>query len=453
MKVNFITIGNAIPPSVMNWAYSSAHNLRKHGYEARVFPWFAVLLEENIKLWADRFINPGDYVVFTTEYTFHGFEFDALRHASNYAKARGATIIAVERNYNLHLVPHDVDLSGKYGEDKLVDFLNSKTGKITKIPFNFQESDFVWRKEDGFMPQTTLPIEISRHCVFDCTFCNYPNRGVKWPNRNMEKVKATMDSANALFGTTAFNIMCSTFNDNKEKLKEFFDCVEGTDYEFSAFIRLDLLVKQREFWPLFKKHIRHMCFGVDTLNWETGKTVGKGYNPEKTKEWLLEVREYFDDCLLYSCVIAGMPHTPRDEPAKWIEFFKETNVLDGWHVSPLGVMDGNYEFASTFDKKLEDYGYTREPILDYESRIASNWTRSDGYTYLECLEDTVKWNESRESTPAPFGSILLRPHLSMEHIKSIKVNGRTTTLYTQEHISVLDRMRVGFWRKMGVGVK
>lgn len=335
----------------------------------------------------------------------------------------------------------------------MLDFANVRTGKIKKLPFDIYNSDFVWRKEDGFVSGTSLQVELSRHCIFDCSFCTYPNRGMKnGPNRRMELIKAELDSAKENFGTKHFNLMCSAFNDNKEKLDQFFQAVDGTDYEFSGFIRLDLLMKQKAYWPMFKKHIRHMCFGVDTLNWETGKLIGKGSNPEKVKEWLQEVREYFDDCLLYSCVIAGMPHTAIEEPAQWAEYLKSTKVLDGWHITPLGVMgEADREFGSHFDKNLELYGYTREPIVDYQGRLGSNWTREDGYTYIQAVEDTVGWNENRDSTPAPFGSIMLRAHgFSMEHIKSIRVAGRATTLYTPEHIEMLDRVRLGFWRNMGI---
>lgn len=452
MKVVFFTVGTSTPASVSKWAYSAAHHLRKHNYEAMVFPWFGVLHEHHIEKWADMYLEKGDIVIYTSEYAFHEYEFQAIRSAYAHAKRRGCTVAITERNYNHFKLKYDFDISGKFSEDKILDFVNTQTGRIKRIPFDLATCDFKWRKEDGFVDNTPLHIELSRHCIFDCSFCTYPNRGVKnAPYRDAKLVRAELDSAYELFGTKHHVIMCSTFNDNRPKLESFFEAIDGTEYEFAAFIRLELLMKQKDLWPKFKKHIRHMCFGIDTFNWETGKVIGKGMNPATVRQWMQEVRDYFDDCLLYSCVIAGMPNTPREEPQEWVDFLKSSRVLDGWHITPLGVMaEGDREFGSHFDKNLESYGYTRYPIVDYQGRLASGWVREDGYDYVQATEDTVRWNEFRDSTPAPFGSVMLRTQFSMEHIKSMRVGGRSTTLYTPEHIAMLDRIRLGFWKKAGV---
>lgn len=453
MKVVFITVGTSTPPSVSKWAYNNAHNLRKHGYEAMVFPWFAILNDHNIREWADMYLEKGDILIYTSEYAFHEYEFRALRSAYFNAKRRGCTVAITERNYNHYKLKYDYDLSKKYSEDVVLDFVNSQTGKIKKIPFNLATCDFVWRKEDGFVDNTPLHVELTRHCIFDCAFCTYPNRGqANAPHRSTELIKAELDSAYEHFGTKHHVFMCSTFNDNRPKIESFFNAIDGTEYEFGGFVRLELLMKQKDLWPKFKKHIRHMCFGIDTFNKETGKVIGKGADPEKVKDWMHEVREYFDDSLLYSCVIAGLPHTSREEPQEWVDFLKSSRVLDGWHITPLGVMaEGDREFGSHFDKNLEQYGYERYPVVDYQGRLGSGWKRlSDGYTYEQAVVDTVKWNEDRDSTPAPFGSVMLRTQFSMEEIKNMRVQGRSTTLYTPQHTEMLDRIRIGFWKNMGI---
>lgn len=71
MKVVFLAVGTSTPPSVMRWAYNSAHNLRKHGHEAMVFPWFAVLQEHHIEKFANTYLEPGDVLAFSTEFAFH----------------------------------------------------------------------------------------------------------------------------------------------------------------------------------------------------------------------------------------------------------------------------------------------------------------------------------------------------------------------------------------------
>jgi hypothetical protein len=42
--------------------------------------------------------------------------------------------------------------------------------------FNFRSSKITFTMEDGMIPGETLPLEVSRGCIFNCKFCSYPLR-------------------------------------------------------------------------------------------------------------------------------------------------------------------------------------------------------------------------------------------------------------------------------------
>lgn len=450
MKIVLITSGTTSPT---RWAYTNAHNLRKHGYQATTYSWFSVLKLGDIIKFVKTSIDSGDIICVSDTYVLSHKDVSNFNLLYEAVSRKGCTVALCNSSVNKNVVKHDVDLTGRYKEDQILDFVNSKTGRIKRIPYDFYNCDFVWRAEDNFPPKTALPVEISRHCIFDCNFCAYPNRGAKSaPNRDMALIRRELDSANELFGTKNFSLMCSTFNDSKEKLDNFFSAIDGTDYEFAAFIRIDLLMKQKEYWPLFKKHIKHLCFGIDTLNWESGKAIGKATNPDKMKEWLREVKDYFHDCLTYSCFILGLPFSKPTDGPEWLDYLEESKVLDGYHFNPLGVMgDGDREYNSNFDRNIEKYGYTRTPSTDMWGREIPGWIREDGYSYDDSVAMVDALNARRKSAPLPFSSVMLTPFFGMQRVLDIVVTGTPGKMVNiPEYNAVLDATREGFWYNVGL---
>ena len=68
------------------------------------------------------------------------------------------------------------------------------------------------------------------------------------------------------------------------KLQQIYQAIKtsGVDLRFSAFVRLDLLERFPEQIPLLKKMgLRSVFFGLESLNDESLKVIGKGIKSEK----------------------------------------------------------------------------------------------------------------------------------------------------------------------------
>ena len=76
------------------------------------------------------------------------------------------------------------------------------------------------------------------------------------------------------------------------------DVVETLPWKpyFTGFLRADLLVSR----PKDKEELLRMGFlghfyGIETFNHDTGKIIGKGMNPDKLQQGLIDVRKYLSE--------------------------------------------------------------------------------------------------------------------------------------------------------------
>jgi hypothetical protein len=91
--------------------------------------------------------------------------------------------------------------------------------------FDFVKSSTVWHDSDHIFPGEALPIEISRGCIFNCSFCAYPMNGKKKLDyiRDTELLKQEFQRNYDLYGTTEYLYMDDTHNDSTEKLEQLYD--------------------------------------------------------------------------------------------------------------------------------------------------------------------------------------------------------------------------------------
>lgn len=93
--------------------------------------------------------------------------------------------------------------------------------------FDFNNSQIVWDESDCIRPGEALPIEISRGCIFNCSFCSYPLNGkkkldfIKKPEVLIEEFTRNYEK----FGTTQYIYSDDTHNDSVEKLEMLYEQV------------------------------------------------------------------------------------------------------------------------------------------------------------------------------------------------------------------------------------
>lgn len=314
---------------------------------------------------------------------------------------------AESRKYKSHV---DAYIIG-YGESQLIDLINYWQGKNPFMPvkkldqkcleishdtkgsnYDFSIVPTTYQPEDLVLPGEVLPMEISRGCIFRCKFCSYPLNGKKkWDFIKDSKVLRdeflkNYDNSQ----TTKYIIVDDTFNDSVEKLEIFNDVVQSLPFkiEYGAYIRHDLLSAHPESISLLKDSgLVSATFGIETLNYESGKSIGKGMHPSKTIDFLHQLRSNWPELITSSGFILGLPYDNKETIESMCQTItSKTFPLDGVTIVPLWLNKTSRDtklYFSEFESNWEEHGYSfnTDPL---------NWTK-DELTYKYCLNEAMKY--------------------------------------------------------------
>jgi hypothetical protein len=236
---------------------------------------------------------------------------------------------------------------------------------LTNIATYYQYSDFVQQYE-------RFPLEIGRGCIFKCAFCNFAHIGKKKGTyiRDKESIKAEIIDRYNKYKSTHFYFLDDTFNDSLEKMQMIAEIRQETQipFEFWAYCRLDVLMAQAEMQNLLPElGWKSLTFGIETFNYTSGKAVGKGANPDKLKNFLLDLTQRFPDLDFSINIIAGLPADTREtlyDTANW--FLENPSVAGNVHVIPLEIYNPNdsegRKVTSRISQTPEQFGYEVSPI-------------------------------------------------------------------------------------------
>ena len=218
----------------------------------------------------------------------------------------------------------------------------------------------VFEKNDFIMPGESLPLELSRGCIFKCKFCQYPNIGKDKNdfNRSLHNVKDSLIYNYEMFGTTRYHLTDDTLNSHRERTKELLEITKQLPFkiEFIGYVRLDLL----DIWPEQKDILPEAglisChFGVESLDPESCKQIGKGWGAKNHKTWLPYIKKYWGNDVIINCtLIAGLGKETEKEWKETDDWFRESGI-DDWFYQPLSLH--NSIMMSEFEKNAEQYGY------------------------------------------------------------------------------------------------
>jgi len=239
---------------------------------------------------------------------------------------------------------------------------------ISDLSVDYESRDFISHNE-------TLSLEFSRGCKFACTFCNFPILGVKEDTtRDLANLKFELQRNYDLYGVSNYQVADETLNDRDEKLIKIGNIVKELDFQpnFNAFIRADILFsKPQQLEYLAEARVWGHYYGIETMNHETGKLIGKGMHPDKIKAGLLNTEEYFTKHVGYyrgTCsLIYGLP---KETKASILDALKWFNT--NWHRQNIIAFPLNISLTgkkSKLDENYEKYGYT---IMGQEKRELFN---------------------------------------------------------------------------------
>lgn len=270
--------------------------------------------------------------------------------------------------------------------------------------FDFVNRKMEYELYDCILPGEVLSIEISRGCIFKCAFCSYPLNGKKKLDyiKHEEILYQEFMENYEKFGTTRYFFLDDTFNDSEEKIKLIYDISKRLPFklEFWAYIRLDLLAAHpNTIDMLFNCGLRGCCFGIETLNKESGEVIGKGMAREKLISTLQYIKsKWGNDVMLHGALIVGLPKESKESFIESCEFFlSDESPLDSWIIRPFYLELKNNRtsgFLSKIAADPEKYGYRNLQPIDSE---IAHW-ENDYMTFTEATDLANYYNDLVEKS-------------------------------------------------------
>lgn len=366
--------------------------LRQNGIDVEVFDfapsWTFEEFKELIKSRVTsntKFVGLGALFNLNTETLYRCFAWLKLTYPDI------ITITGSTQFHTVHLIPTDYLVVG-YGELAILEILKGtakyreevvdKAGNKRKTvhalhdypayPMRNLSIDF--EKRDFLQPYEAITMETSRGCRFKCSFCTYSILGVKDDHtRSAEDFRDNLLRNYDNYGIYRYSIADETFNDYSEKIIKYADEVERLPFKpnFGGFIRADLLyTRPQDIEHLARMQFNGQFYGVESFHRPSAAAVGKGMEPSKIQQAILDTKAYFMKHNEYYrgtiSLIAGLPHETEEtlnETKKWIYENWKTNHVE---YTPLFITsDHNNITQSALSTTYQKQGYTLVDINDY----------------------------------------------------------------------------------------
>jgi hypothetical protein len=229
---------------------------------------------------------------------------------------------------------------------------------VDNIVTEFLPTDFIQQGE-------VLPIEISRGCIFKCSFCAFPLNG-KAKNdyiRPEDQLIADITEYQTKYNSYNYLLMDDTFNDTVEKMEMMVRVQKAVPkpFNFWAYGRLDLLASRKDMIDLIgPSGWKYFSFGVETFNKSAGAKVGKGGNMDKQKEALATIKEKYPASWFLLEMIVGLPGDTEAtvlESLNWL--IANPGLWDELNFKGLGINNPKYyTWTSDISKQPNKFGIT-----------------------------------------------------------------------------------------------
>jgi radical SAM superfamily enzyme YgiQ (UPF0313 family) len=241
-------------------------------------------------------------------------------------------------------------------------FMNAQPNRI----FDIQHSTHRFLQQDCIVPGETLPIEISRGCIFRCAFCQYPHLGkTKFDYlRQPELIGEEIEYNYQQFKTQNYYILDDTFNDSDYKMQGWQTSLSKLNFtiNYTAYLRADLLNRNPDHIHLLQNTgLVSGFFGIESFNPEASRIVGKGWSGKQAQKFLPELKSLWKDNTTFHCsFIVGLPPETVNEYFAAQQWLIDNNI-DSWVFKPLLITPGTRTMSSDFDRNYEKYGFVYDP--------------------------------------------------------------------------------------------
>ena len=253
--------------------------------------------------------------------------------------------------------------------------------------FDFQHSIMKWLPTDVGGAKV-LQLDISRGCRFNCKFCDWSMRGTKSKKwiRAVDSLVEELQTNFDHYGIYRYFIQDHTFNDSDYKINLTLEAVRELNFQplFWCHTRPDLLVTHpARLEKMFEIGVRSMMMGIDTLNPQTAKVIGKGLNPEKIIAELKNIHtRYGNELITHGNFLIGLPEETIDDINKTADRLHNKEIkLHHWSYNAVMIStDTDGWWGSAFDANPELHGYTEDSDnlsfvynVDYRKHSLMNW--------------------------------------------------------------------------------
>jgi len=417
-------------------AYQLAHFLREHGYTVQVIDFTDHFTTEELVVLSEKFITENTLAIGISTTFYNSTEgtnkkyitndrnkFDLLDIPSNILE----TVNAVKKNYpSIKVLAGgaksepaqqisciDTVIHG-YAEDKVLDYLNSlpnnkkqvkqnsfliKPVKESTTPlvikddplvknFSIETSKHRFIEQDLVLPGETLPLEISRGCIFKCLFCAFPLNGKSKLDyiRDTEQIKDELSYNYENYGTTNYFLSDDTLNDSTYKIEQLHKAITSLPFKikFTTYLRLDLLyAHQEQVDMLYEMGLASPYFGIESLNQKSASSIGKGMNVNRAKDFLLELHHnrWKEQIPITCSFIVGLPHETKETVRNTYQWIKDSplNAL----FFPLSINTNSF-YKSEFNTDYKKFGYKMEELTGY-------W-ENEHFNYNEAIAISDEFN-------------------------------------------------------------
>ncbi|MAZ49189.1 MAG: hypothetical protein CME65_11545 [Halobacteriovoraceae bacterium] len=408
MKVVFFS---DIPADIGVSRYAGAHRLaselRANDIDCKVIDGFCLFEEHELEKIVDRFIS-SETVALAISSTFLTPQAEEVVYsdAKSISKRKNFHLASIledliskcrERSPSIKVVvgganglrlsdhiPYDYCIQGQ-GEVsfvKLVKHLLSNPSKTfngsferkkirliesnKNFPFNgFNNSKINWQKTDFIQSQEWLPIEVARGCVYRCSFCDFQLNGKSIYDylKDPEVLKEELIYNYETFGVTNYSISDDLYNDSLHKVERYHKVFTSLPFNISwiSFGRLDLFHRYPQMADLLKESgLKHMFFGIETLDAKAGRKVGKGLGEKRIKETLEKLKlKWGNSVHSQGSFIIGLPGESKKSMVNTFNWLMSGNSgLDAFYFEPLWIeYDKKDESPSNMSQSPEKYGY------------------------------------------------------------------------------------------------
>jgi hypothetical protein len=371
-------------------AHRIATYLRKNGMDIEVVDFAAHWSLEQLKEFTRKSVT--DKTLFFGFSTFFSFWNRTLTDFTAWLKIEYPHVKKIIGGQNvLHTAAQNIDIwVDSYGEGAMLalskTLAGNSTAGITFEPaffgtkkvikaihaypsFNLGDYSAIMEKRDYLEPWEWLTVEFGRGCKFSCAFCNFPVLGLKEDtSRSAESFEYEMRYNYDNWGISRYYVADETFNDRMEKITKFADVVEQLDFDpfFGGFIRADLLQTKGMISELARMNFGGQYYGVETFNKKSGQIIGKGMDPNRVKQLMLDTKNYFKaQNKPYRgtiSLIVGLPYSVESEWTEAMEWLRTNWSTESVVMFPLIVenleegQEKDHTNVSKFAKNLQKYG-------------------------------------------------------------------------------------------------